>query len=234
MNKYKSLIYSHISSLNYSNTYSQSHGLYNNILKFISVNFILGMSMLLGGVIINYKTNDCIIRTVLTFVLITFWTYIVHVAMHIYKENPIGKMHDIHHNSLHKGSMSADIFEILVNIIIIGGVIWIPIMMGLEKYTGCRLTNNYIILIWALVFTTYHLVNYHQLNDEVHKQHHKEDGKNNYGPEWFDILFHTKAEHSNIEDMNSGIINMVIATLGVLSVKDTPYDIVQIIKNKIY
>jgi hypothetical protein len=34
--------------------------------------------------------------------------------------------------------------------------------------------------------------------------------------------------------MNSGIINMVIATLGVLSVKDTPYDIVQIIKNKIY
>jgi len=233
MNKYKSLLYSHISSLNYSHTYSQSHGLYNNILKFVNVNFILGMTMLLGGVIINYNTNDCIIRTALTFMLITLWTYIIHIAMHIYKDSPIGKMHDIHHNSLHKGAMSADIFEILVNIIIIGGVMWIPIMMAIEKYAGLRLTNNYIILIWALVFTTYHLVNYHQLCDEVHCQHHKEDGKNNYGPEWFDILFQTKAEYSNIEDMNSGIINMVIATLGVLSLKDTQYDIVQLIRNKI-
>ena len=234
MNKFKSLLYSYISSLNYSNTYSQSHGLYNNILKFIIVNFILGMSMLLGSFIINYKTNDCIIRTILTFVLITFWTYIVHIGMHIYKENPIGKMHDIHHNSLYKNVLSADIFEIFINIIIIGGVIWIPIMMGVEKYTGYRLVNYYIILIWAVVFTTYHLVNYHQLNDEVHKQHHIEDGQNNYGPEWFDILFHTKAEHSNIEDMNSGIINMVLVTSGVLSLKDTSYDIIQLIKNKIF
>ena len=107
-------------------------------------------------------------------------------------------------------------------------------MMGVEKYTGYRLVNYYIILIWAVVFTTYHLVNYHQLNDEVHKQHHIEDGQNNYGPEWFDILFHTKAEHSNIEDMNSGIINMVLVTSGVLSLKDTSYDIIQLIKNKIF
>lgn len=234
MNNYKSLLYSCINSLDYSHTYSQSHGIYNNILKFVSVNFILGMTMLLGAFIINYKTNDCIVRTILTFLLITFWTYIVHIAMHIYKENPIGKMHDIHHNSLYKNELSADIFEVLINIILIGGVIWIPFMMVLEKYSGYRLINHYIILVWALVFTTYHLVNYHQLNDEVHKQHHKEDGTNNYGPEWYDILFNTKAEHSNIEDMNSGIINMALTTLGVLSLKDTSYDIVKIIRNRIY
>jgi hypothetical protein len=233
MNKYRSLLYSYINSLDYSHRYSQSHGIYNNIFKFVSVNFILGMTMLLGSFIINYKNNDCILRTVLTFILITFWTYIVHIAMHIYKENPIGKMHHIHHNSLYKNDLSADIFEVLINIIIIGGVIWIPIMMLLEKYSGYRLVNHYIILIWAIVFTTYHLVNYHQLNDEVHKQHHTEDGKNNYGPEWYDILFNTKAEHSNIENMNSGIINMVIATIGVLYLKDTSYDIVRLIRNRI-
>jgi hypothetical protein len=68
----------------------------------------------------------------------------------------------------------------------------------------------------------------------VHAQHHKENGVNNYGPEWFDILCNTKAENSEIEDMNSVIINIVVVLFLVLSVKDTSVDVVKIFSDLIY
>jgi hypothetical protein len=98
----------------------------------------------------------------------------------------------------------------------------------LENYIGIKLVNHYTILVWAIIFTTYHLINYHVLSHEVHAQHHNEKGVNNYGPEWFDIMCNTKADNSEIEDMNSVIINIIVVLTLVLSLKDTSFDVVKI------
>jgi len=222
-----------IHKLNYSTIYSYQDGLVNNAIKFIDVNMILYISTILIGFIINYKTNDCIIRTGITYLAITLWTYYVHDLMHRYENSPLGKLHAIHHSSIYKGDISTEILEILVNVIIIGGLIWVPIMLWIENIVGFRIVNHYIILIWAFVFMTYHLINYHMCNEDIHCQHHQENGVNNYGPEWYDILFNTKAEHSRIEDMNSATINNIILTFIVLYLIDTPYDLIDIFRQKV-
>ena len=99
----------------------------------------------------------------------------------------------------------------------------------MENQTGIKIANHHTILIWALIFTTYHLINYHVVKHEIHAQHHVENGVNNYGPEWFDILCNTKAEKSEMEDMNSVMINIVVIIFIVLGLKDTPYDLIQIL-----
>ena len=219
--------------LNYSYIYSHNDGLYNNIVKTLDLNFGLYACVLLAGFIVNYKTGDCIVRTGFTYLLITLWTYYVHKSMHIYAKAPIGIIHGIHHNLFYKDSTVAEIFEVFVNIILIGGLFWVPIMMLIENLIGFKIVNHYMIVIWAIIFTSYHLINYHVVSHDIHAQHHIENGMNNYGPDPYDILFNTKAEHSNIEDMNSVIINIFITIFLVLSVKDTPYDIIQLIHKKV-
>jgi sterol desaturase/sphingolipid hydroxylase (fatty acid hydroxylase superfamily) len=162
----------------------------------------------------------------LTYFGISVWTYAVHWFMHKYENTILGKIHAIHHMPEYKDYISTEIFEIFVNLAIIGGLLWIPIIMVLENYVGIQLANHYVILAWAIIFTTYHLINYHILSHAVHAQHHNEKGVNNYGPEWFDIICNTKAENSEIEDMNSVIANIIIVTALVLSLKDTSYDVV--------
>ena len=220
--------------LKYSFIYSHQDGVYNNMTKFINVNYRLFITILLGGIIINYDTGDNFARTAFTFFAISVWTYAIHWFMHKYENTTLGQIHAIHHNPLYKEYISTEIFEIVVNLLIIGGLLWVPIIMVIEKYFETKLVNHHTVLVWAIIFTTYHLINYHVLSHEVHAQHHKENGVNNYGPEWFDILCNTKAENSEIEDMNSVIINIVVVLFLVLSVKDTSVDVVKIFSDLIY
>jgi hypothetical protein len=221
-------------NLKYSELYSHQDGLYNNMIKLTNVNYKLFVSILLGGIIINYITGDHMFRTSSTYFGISVWTYAIHWFMHKYENTILGKIHAIHHNPAYKEFISTEIFEIAVNLLIIGGLLWIPIVMILENYIGIKLANHYTILAWAIIFTTYHLINYHILSHEVHAQHHNEKGVNNYGPEWFDIICNTKSENSEIEDMNSVIINIIVVTALVLSLKDTSFDVVKIFSDLIY
>jgi hypothetical protein len=154
--------------------------------------------------------------------------------MHKYENTTLGKIHAMHHNPACKESISNEIIEIAVNLLIIGGLLWIPVVIILENYIGIKLVNHYIILAWAITFTTYHLINYHVLSNEAHAQHHNENGANNYGPEWFDIICKTKADNSEIEDMNSVIINIIMALALALGLKDTSFDVVKIFEGLIY
>jgi len=220
-------------NLKYSELYSHQDGLYNNMIKMTNVNYMLFTAIILGGITINYITGDNMFRTILTYFGISVWTYAVHWFMHKYENTILGKIHAIHHMPEYKDYISTEIFEIFVNLTIIGGLLWIPIIMVLENYVGIQLANHYVILAWAIIFTTYHLINYHILSHAVHAQHHTENGVNNYGPEWFDIICNTKAENSEMEDMNSVIANIIVVTALVLSLKDTSYDVVGVFSHLI-
>lgn len=215
-------------NIKYSELYSHQDGLYSNMLKLTIINYRLFATILIGGVIINYITDDDMRRTMMTYFGISFWTYAVHLFMHKYENTILGKIHAIHHTSEYKDYISTEIFEIIVNLTVLGGLGWIPLIMVTETYTGIQIANHYVILIWSIIFTTYHLINYHILSHAVHVQHHVDKGVNNYGPEWFDIICNTKAEDSEIEDMNSVIINTIVITAIVLFLKDTPYDVVDL------
>ena len=212
--------------LKYSELYSHQDGLYNNMIKMTNVNYLLFVAIILGGITINEVTGDNMFRTIMTYFGISAWTYVVHWFMHKYENTILGKIHAVHHNPEYKDNISTEIFEIFVNLTIIGGLLWIPIIIVLENYVGIRLANHYVILVWSIIFTTYHLINYHILSHTVHAQHHNEKGVNNYGPEWFDIIFNTKADHSEIEDMNSVIVNIIAVTTLILLLKDTSCDVV--------
>ena len=69
------------------------------------------------------------------------------------------------------------------------------------------------------------MINYHILKVPTHVKHH-EDVNSNFGPDIMDILFKTKQNGDNIEDMNHGVINVVIILSFILITKNTKYDII--------
>ena len=216
-----------------SELYSHRDGLYSNLIKLTIINYRLFAAIIVGGVFINYITGDNMLRTSVTYFGISVFSYAVHRLMHRYDDTFLGKIHAIHHNPKYKDHIITEIIEVLVNLTIIGGLLWIPIIMVLENYVGLQLANHYVILAWAIIFTTYHLINYHVLSHTVHAQHHTERGVNNYGPELYDIICNTKAENSEIEDMNNVIVNIIVTLSLVLYLKNTSYDVVSMFSHAI-
>ena len=70
-----------------------------------------------------------------------------------------------------------------------------------------------IFLLWALLYTSIHLINYNLVPSKEHMNHHK-DPDTNYGIEIYDILFDTKNKNDvSVEDYNHYSINLIIITL---------------------
>jgi hypothetical protein len=113
----------------------------------------------------------------------------------------------------------------IFNFFTIGGAILLFPLLYIKNVLNIHLLNHYVILIWSLVYTSYHSINYHIFEtNNIHVEHH-ESLHYNYGPEWFDIIFATKQDGSDIENMNSGIFNVIVVSMIVLLLKDTKYDI---------
>ena len=117
----------------------------------------------------------------------------------------------------HNHKWWALILEGLVNFFQIGGVILIPLNIYIEKWSGKKLLNNYVILYYSIVYTTHHMINYHNMKIDTHVRHHL-DESTNYGPDYMDVLMGTKQDNSTFEDMRWSIINSIIASIIVLTV----------------
>lgn len=196
-----------------------------NQMKLALVNTPLYWTALILVLMINYKTDNNIYLSIFTFYFITSWSYFAHLLCHQSWFKAFGQIHLLHHDETQQHSPIAFIIESLLNFFMIGGFIVLLLSMRFEKVFGFKIFNNYIILFWALFYTSYHLINYHMIKPDAHKQHHISNGVNNYGPEWMDIIFDTKSDGSEFEDLNSGIINMSIITLVILGLKNTDYDL---------
>jgi hypothetical protein len=78
--------------------------------------------------------------------------------------------------------------------------------------------NKSVLLLWGLLYATVHNINYIILGCDQHTKHHI-DPKTNYGIDTLDILFDTKYDINNIENLNHGSINVIIITLIILYFK---------------
>lgn len=115
--------------------------------------------------------------------------------------------HDIyHHNSEINKQPLYLVLEILNNIWMQGGC-WI-----LYVYVFSMNVNIYILLLWSLVYSTFHNINYNIIdNTLIHNEHHK-NIFTNFGIDIVDLIFNSKYDDRNIENINHYSINLVIIT----------------------
>jgi serine/threonine protein kinase len=105
-----------------------------------------------------------------------------------------------HDSSINKQPINI-LYEIIQNFIIqsVGIVFCIKLM------------DFKVVLLWGLLYTTLHNVNYLILRPSIHRDHHK-DVLTNYGIDIMDILFNTKYDWNDIENYNHMSINLIIIT----------------------
>jgi len=207
------------------NVYSKNDSFIVNQIKLGLVNEPFYFAGLFLVCIINYKTNDNILLSCFTLLVVELWSYIIHILVHKKLFPIIDDLHILHHTPCYSDSIVVLIAEALQNFFVAGGFILIFFGKLVESYLNIRIFNYYIILAWALFYLTFHLVNYHIFLPESHKQHHIDNGQSNYGPEWLDVLFDTKTNNTVFENQNSGVVNLIFITIFILYFRGTKYDL---------
>jgi len=208
--------------------YSKNESFIVNEIKLAILNEPLLWTALIIVFIINYKTDQNIFIAIFTFYFVTSWSYFTHLLSHTKLFNSFGQFHLLHHNVEYSESWIVFLLEAMIDFFIFGGFLLIFTGIFIEKIVGFRIFNYYIILLWSLFYLSYHLINYHISKPDAHKQHHIDNGTSNFGPEWMDIIFDTKTDNSKFENLNSGIINMIIVTIIILYLKDSRFDLTKI------
>ena len=138
----------------------------------------------------------------------------------------ISDFHDKqHHDSDINTKWNNILIEGIENIFMEGGFLVILsriLGFGIQTRWGSIILNYPIIILWGLLYTTVHLINY-KLVDNPHKNHHK-NYTTNYGIDTLDILFDTKYDDNNIEDMNHGGFNIIILLVLIILIKDSNFN----------
>jgi hypothetical protein len=138
------------------------------------------------------------------------WSYFEHVLSHHY---PLSILHmKTHHGS---GSLLAEVGEYIYEFLFMAGFILVPF----QKLIGYELLDPWTITMFALMFISVHIINYHYITTKTHDIHHTHIDKN-FGPDFYDVLFGTKYQpETDREDIHHTIPNIIIFTLLVLFVK---------------
>ena len=152
-------------------------------------------------------------RGMFTIIFMVIFSYFSHrVGHHFY---PINIFHKVHHNDKVNHTWWGRGIEWMVNFLQIGGLLLIPLNRLLSTKLGYKLFNEYVIVFFALVYTTHHMINYHVMKVDTHIRHHK-DVRTNYGPDYMDVLIGTKQHKSTFEDMRESIINSLVSGMVVV------------------
>uniref|UniRef100_A0A6C0ARR6 Fatty acid hydroxylase domain-containing protein n=1 Tax=viral metagenome TaxID=1070528 RepID=A0A6C0ARR6_9ZZZZ len=208
-----------------SQIYTRKDSFIKNQIKLGIINAPLYATAFVIVLLINYKTDRNIFIAIFSFYFVSSWSYFTHLFAHQPIFRPLGQFHLLHHDETNHDSSVVFLIEALIDFFVFGGFLLIPIGHFVEKLIGFRIFNYYIILMWSIFYLTYHLLNYHFTKPDAHKEHHISSGISNYGPEWMDIYFDTKTEGSIFENLNSGAVNLIIATGLILWLKDTEFDL---------
>lgn len=131
--------------------------------------------------------------------------------------------HDkIHHNSkINKTSLNV-IIEFFQNIFTEGGLLILLVLatnFKLELFGWTFRFNKAVLLLWGMLYASVHNINYLFHGNSQHTNHHK-DPKTNYALDILDILFDTKYDLNNIENINLNWgFNILIITFFIIYFK---------------
>ena len=132
--------------------------------------------------------------------------------------------HDlIHHDSSINKSYLNVLMEGIQNLLFEGGVIilfflyfQIKLVLNNEAYT----INPYVVLFWMFLYTTVHLINYRLVHPNSHISHHMNYYKNLSLTDFFDLVFGSKYDENEIQDLDHFTINVVFSVLGIIIGKE--------------
>ena len=180
-------------------------------------------------IISSVKKNNFYI-TIASFIFITFIGYVVHIFSHIFNFNlllnykhkfiqnkyfklfygyfvKLIEFHSITHHTAENNKTPINIAKEACNNLLFQGVGLYLIAFVIKKM------DISVFLIWAILYTTIHLINYNLVPCKEHMNHHK-DPETNYGIEIYDILFDTKNKNDvSVENYNHYSINLIIITV---------------------
>jgi hypothetical protein len=126
--------------------------------------------------------------------------------------------HDkIHHNSTINKKWYNIIIEFCQN------VLQVLTIVGVAKLLHYKIDNT-VLFLWGLIYATVHQINYEIIDNRHHKEHHM-NNHTNYGIDTADIMFNSKYNLNDVEDMNHASINIVLSTLFIIGIKH--YDALQ-------
>ena len=207
----------------------------SNIIKSIKINYIFYISIFICLYAISYYGKSNLIWSIITFIIVSFLGYVAHFVSHFIDfryyynkldtnlNNSITKnktlnsilsfiveildFHDkVHHDSSINKYSHNIINEFIGNFITQAGIFLI------FKYLMSKL-NYSIIILWGLMYSTIHIINYDIIKNPIHIKHHL-DKNTNYGIDIWDIIFNTKYKNNNndIENINHYSINTILLT----------------------
>jgi len=179
---------------------------------------------------LSLKTNHHYINTVLSFIFISGFGYFVHWCSHIipwtelysnqdnlftqnkYTDQLIRsflnfmEFHDItHHDSSINKQFNNIVLE-AVNNSVTQGLLFVFIAIIIKQI------DLWACVLWALLYATFHNINYLFIKPETHVNHHI-NPTINLGIDVWDIIFNTKQPNEEPEDYNHYAINLVLLTI---------------------
>ena len=199
---------------------------------------------------VNGNTGNNFIEGILSFALAIFSGYVVHYIAHsydfgkLYKETDwsvfkylrsrktIDKyitntllytvdFHDkIHHDTKINKKWYNVIIEFIQNVLSEGGFLVLLAYTLKIHFRGYTFQfNKTIFLVWGLLYASVHNINYAFHENQQHINHHI-NPRTNYAMDVLDIMFDTKYDINNIEDINfNGGLNIIIITFFIIYFK---------------
>jgi hypothetical protein len=200
-------------------------------LQQIKESFKLNIFLSIAGVVTVFilyknKKGSSFIKTFISLYFIGFFGYTIHAIFHslcftelfhkynIFTENKffnncmlkVTSVFDFHRNIHHDTSINKQptniVYEFLNNFLFQGIVPYLLIEF-------CKRVDIRVCFVWGLTYASVHNINYYYLKPKTHIQHHIDCHKN-YGIDIFDIVFGTKYDTNEIENMNHMGINLII------------------------
>ena len=197
--------------------FKRSDGIRENLRKSISINAEYYTIIIFSSIMFGFL-NGNMSRAIFTLCFMFFWAYLSHTLAH--STIPLKWFHAFHHHEPDDKKWYDDVIETFVNIFGSGGIIVLVANLIVERMFGVKILDNHIILYNALLYTSTHMFNYHYYDVQTHVSHHL-DPTTNFGPDIMDIIFGSKQEGGEIENMDNSIINVIILAILVAGVKYT-------------
>ena len=172
------------------------------------------------------KKGSSFIRTFFSLYFIGFFGYFIHAIFHslcfkdlfnkynIFTENilfnkcmlKVVSVFDFHRNIHHDTSINKQPINIVyefINNFIFQGIVPYLLIETLKRF------DVRVCFVWGLTYASVHNINYYYLKPKTHMHHHIDEHKN-FGIDIFDIVFGTKYDTNEIENMNHMGINLII------------------------
>lgn len=183
-----------------------------NLKKLIKNNLLVMITLISGGLIIGKPNYLMSLITLLICVILSFILhYFSHLNIPIY--DSITRLHISYHHDNHKKHMLTDLLiEFLIDFFIYGGVfVYIIIYLIFPKQ---EIFIGRVAIMYALFYTSIHLINYTLIKNKIHIDHHLEHDEPekricNLGPDFMDHLFETSCKNM-YENNNLYVINLII------------------------